>query len=96
MMSHARAWGAHLPRRYGLFWAVFWLSSMTGNLADAALSELPITFGPANPAAGMVGALVAYVVRNWGAEGRLEAARQSARRLQLGLDYPQVRRVGCT
>lgn len=78
---------------YGLFWAVFWLASMTGNLADAAFSELPITFGPANPAAGMVGALVAYVARNWGAEGRLEAARQSSRRLQLGLDYPQEQEV---
>lgn len=39
-------------RRHSLFWAVYWLAGLAGALADASLSELPITFGPANAAAG--------------------------------------------
>ncbi|GFR45020.1 hypothetical protein Agub_g6331, partial [Astrephomene gubernaculifera] len=56
----------------GLFWAVYWLAGMSGGLADAVLSEVPVTGGPANAAAGMVGALAAFYVRNLGLEERIE------------------------
>ncbi|KXZ42263.1 hypothetical protein GPECTOR_172g200 [Gonium pectorale] len=65
---------------YSAFWAVFWLGLLGGGLADAALSELPVTAGPANGAAGLVGALASYYVANWGLEERLAAARKAARR----------------
>ncbi|KAG2482685.1 hypothetical protein HYH03_018391 [Edaphochlamys debaryana] len=73
--------GAELEALMGgtLFWAVYWLAGMTGALADASLSELPITCGPANAAAGMVGALVAFYGRNWGLDERLEEARAESR-----------------
>ncbi|GIL60180.1 hypothetical protein Vafri_14810 [Volvox africanus] len=64
---------------YSLFWAVYWLANLGGGLADSAFSELPVTYGPANAAAGMVGALVAYYGRNLGLEERIAAARQAVR-----------------
>ncbi|GIM07714.1 hypothetical protein Vretimale_11790 [Volvox reticuliferus] len=65
---------------YSLFWAVYWLANLGGGLVDSALSELPVTYGPANAAAGMVGALVAYYTRNLGLEERIAAARRAVRR----------------
>ncbi|GLC35035.1 hypothetical protein PLESTF_000837300 [Pleodorina starrii] len=65
---------------YSLFWAVYWLAGLGGGLADAAFSELPVTAGPANAAAGIVGALAAYYVRNLGLELRIGGARAAVRR----------------
>ncbi|KAG2432094.1 hypothetical protein HXX76_009021 [Chlamydomonas incerta] len=64
---------------HSLFWAVYWLGNLSGSLADAVGSELPVTYGPANAAAGMVGALVAFYVRNWALEERIESEREHAR-----------------
>ncbi|KAG2439031.1 hypothetical protein HYH02_006559 [Chlamydomonas schloesseri] len=64
---------------HSLFWAVYWLCNLAGSLADAVGSELPVTYGPANAAAGVVGALVAFYVRNWALEERIDSEREAAR-----------------
>lgn len=50
---------------FGTFWAVYYLTAMVGSLADAALSELPVTEGSAASVAGLVGAICVTEVRSW-------------------------------
>lgn len=50
---------------YSSFWALLSLGSLTGSLADAAFSRLPITQGPGPAVAAVAGALLAYHARNW-------------------------------
>jgi len=50
---------------YSTFWALLSLSILTGSLADASLSGLPITAGPGPAVAAVVAAQLAFHARNW-------------------------------
>jgi membrane associated rhomboid family serine protease len=66
---------------YSTFWAIWCLTVLSGSVADAAFSELPITAGPAAGVAGVAAALLAHHLHNW----RIEVLMQQA---QTG-DVPQ-------
>eukprot|EP00775_Hariotina_reticulata_P010569 gene10570-10729_t len=50
---------------YSAFWAVWCLTVLSGSVADAAFSDIPITAGPAAGVAGVAAALLAHHLHNW-------------------------------
>jgi membrane associated rhomboid family serine protease len=60
---------------YSTFWAVWCVTVLAGSLADAALSGLPITAGPAPAVGGAAAALLAHHLHNWRVEQMLAQAK---------------------
>uniref|UniRef100_A0A383W9A7 Peptidase S54 rhomboid domain-containing protein n=1 Tax=Tetradesmus obliquus TaxID=3088 RepID=A0A383W9A7_TETOB len=60
---------------YSTFWAVWCVTVLAGSLADAALSGLPITAGPAPGVGGAAAALLAHHLHNWRVEQMLAQAK---------------------
>jgi membrane associated rhomboid family serine protease len=60
---------------YSTFWAVWCVTVLAGSLADAAMSGLPITAGPAPAVGGAAAALLAHHLHNWRVEQMLAQAK---------------------